>query len=664
MVGTARPEIGEAEPEFVRTSEHRVVVTLEPLGEDASLALLGELVGSSDVDASRFRLLLEKAGGNPLFLEETVRMLADSDLLDATTEIETLPVPESLQALIGSRLDAIPGGDKRVAQQASVVGAVFWHGAVAHLAGSLDNLEERFQTLERRDFIDRRGDSTIAGEREFAFKHILIRDVAYERLPKGRRAELHVRFSEWVTGLPAPEHELVEIVAYHLEQACRLASEVHQSPVAPPVDEAASALRRAGEKAERRGGIREADRYYARALELIEDHRTGAALELRVRRAFTRNVLGQVREAVEDLVSLAEHASEAGRRDVRGQALARLGQIDLRQGRVADARSHLTEAHEIATSAADERLQVTVMYRLSALRGDYEGDFERAIETARGGLRLAERIEDRTLQIEGHLRLGFFLENLAELAEAQHELECCLRLCEETGSRRDAAQATYLLGLVHYYRGDSDEAERLGLQARDWLDRTGETFMGIQNLIALASYALAKGDPEQAERWLGDALPLALEGGGFLVVQIYRHLVEVYVRQQRVDDARELLAFARRDAPQEDAYALTQVRLAEASLACGLGDADEAARAYADALRLLEEQQLVIELAETRLELARALRRFADAAGARAELGRAREAFATMGATAHLAEIDGIVRDLEEGAGIAGPLAQPQVNRS
>jgi predicted ATPase len=351
----------------MRTTDRRHVIALEPLAEEASLALVEELVGPDGVDGSRFQLLLEKAGGNPLFLEETVRMLADTEQLSTDTSLESLSVPESLQALIGSRLDALPAAEKRVAQQASVVGAVFWRGAVAHLAKSGDGLDERLQNLEHRDFVHPRPDSTIAGDREYDFRHILIRDVAYERLPKGRRVELHVRFSEWINGLAAPANEVVEILAYHLEQACRLAREVQQSPVPPPVEDAAAALKRAGEKAERRGGIREADRYYARALELLDDACSQSALELRVQRAFTRNVLGEVGQAVDELSTAADDARARGHTGIRGTALAMLGQIDLRQGRVNEAREHLSEAQDIANGTADRTLQVKVMYRLSAL---------------------------------------------------------------------------------------------------------------------------------------------------------------------------------------------------------------------------------------------------------------------------------------------------------
>jgi tetratricopeptide (TPR) repeat protein len=653
LLGTARPELAEAEPAFVHPSEHRHVVLLEALTGEASLALIEELVGASG-DGPRFQHLLEKAGGNPLFLEETVRMLAD---VDAETDVESVPVPESLQALIGSRLDALPGGDKRVAQQASVVGAVFWFGAVAHVAGSPDGLEGRLETLERRDFIHARGDSTIAGEREFGFKHILIRDVAYERLPKGRRAELHVRFSEWITRLPAPENELIEILAYHLEQACRLAREVVQSPVAPPVAEAARALGRAGEKAERRGGIREADRYYARALDLIEDARSRAALELRVRRAFTRNVLGEVRQAADELTATADDAADAGQRDLRGTALVMLGQIDLRQGRAADARVHLSEALEIASETADSPLQVRAMFRLSALWADFEGEFERAVAEVRRGLEVAHEMDDRTLLVEGHLRLAFFLVNMGELAIAEDELERCLALAEETGSLRDDAQTTYLLGLVKHYRGEAEEAERLGLQAREWLERTGESYMGIQNLIGLAKYALARDDPRAAEQWLQEAVPLALEGGGWLVVWVYRHLTEALLRQGRIDDAEVLAEFAGRNVPEEDPFATAQMLLAEGAVAVARKDGLGAVARYEEVVGLLADQHLPLETAEARVELARALRVSGDVVRARVELEGAHERFTAMGALTCVSEVDVQLRELErEGAGLPGPL--------
>jgi predicted ATPase len=196
------------------------------------------------------KALIENAGGNPLFLEETVRMLHDEGLIDLeqwqSDEARELPIPTSVQGLISSRLDRLERGEKQLAHHASVVGPVFWAGAVAHLG--LDNgtppedPRPGLQELERRDFVAHRTVSTVAGEDEYAFKHILMRDVAYGQLPKGRRAQLHLRFSDWVTGERGKGEEFIEIVAWHLEQACGLSREVARSPIEPPIREAADAL--------------------------------------------------------------------------------------------------------------------------------------------------------------------------------------------------------------------------------------------------------------------------------------------------------------------------------------------------------------------------------------------------------------------------------------
>ena len=657
VVCSSRPELADVQPPFLLEDDRRHVRTLEALSDEDSESLLGSLLGA-DAGSDAMSKLLEAAAGNPLYLEELVGMLADSGF-EVGGDVATMPVPESLQALIGARLDGLAPREKRVSQHSSVAGSVFWAGAVSHLQGSHEGVTDSLETLERRDFVYENRPSSVVGDREYAFRHILIRDVAYDRLPKGRRAELHARFVDWLREISVgAEDEFVEVAAYHLEQACLLARSVARSPIEPPIMAAAQALGRAGEKAKGRGGMREADRYYVRALDLLDDRLSETALDFRVRRAFTRNRLGEVTNAMEDLVAAAEDAVTTGHDGIRGTALAWLGQIELNRGRIVEARGHLTEAHQIACRTGDRTLEVRAVYRLAALSGDYDGEFERAIADTRAGLQLAEELGDRSLQIEGRLRLAFFLENIGELARAQEELERCLELSKAAGSLGDDAQATYLLGLVRYYRGAPDEAEELGLRAREWLERTGETFMATQNLLALARYAMAREDAALAEAWLQEALPAALESGGFLAVQVYRQLGEALVRQDRLDDARELLEYARRDAPDEDPYARTQVLLAEACLAGATGELDEASRAYAGAERLLEEQQLVVELAEARVEHARILRRLEDATAAHAALVLARDRFAAIGATAHVTRIEATLHELEgERAGVTGPPA-------
>ena len=649
VVGSARPEIEETAAAF--TASGRAVVKLEALDAAGSEALLGRLLEGLALPRETAETLLRNAGGNPLFLEETVRMLEAA----AAEGAQEIPVPTSLQSLIGSRLDQLPGGEKRLTQHASVVGAVFWPGAVAHLDGDDGDIDSGLDALERRDLIRAHLESSVAGEREYGFKHVLIRDVAYGRLPKGRRAGLHLGFAEWVSGLPGGDDDFVEIVGYHLEQSCRLAREVPHSPVPAPDEMAVAALTRAGEKSERREGIREADRFYQRALDLLGDQESEAALAIRLRRGGTQKALGELRRARDELAAVAEAAPRFSRPDLRGSALVALANIDYKQGRATEARERLTEAVAIASGIGDSRLRIQAVFELANLHAWFEGGDNAPLDDLREGVRIAEEVDDRALQVEGHMRMGFLLFNLGDLAGSEEHLSRCLALAGDAGSHRDEARVTFLLGLVKHYRDEPREAERLSRQALDWLERTGDSFFQIQNLRALALHALANGDLQLAEDRLRAALELGLEGGGWLVIETYRLLTETVVRQGRVDDARELVAFAARNVPDEDVYARAALLLAQACVATASGERSSATVSFEEALRTLEEQRLLIDLGEARVAFARALRSFGEPTGAQAELERARAIFKRMDARRPVREVDRELAELE-GAGEPGPL--------
>jgi tetratricopeptide (TPR) repeat protein len=172
------------------------------------------------------------------------------------------------------------------------------------------------------------------------------------------------------------------------------------------------------------------------------------------------------------------------------------------------------------------------------------------------------------------------------------------------------------------------------------LERTGDSYFQIQNLRALAMYALAGKRLQEAEEWLKAAIPLALESGGWLVLEIYRLLVETLVREDRLDEARELVAFAARNVPEEDVYSRAALLLAEASVAAAEGDGDAALSRYPEALLLLEEQHLLIDLAEGHLTFGRTLRRFGRPEEAKAQFERGYRIAAPMGAQALIAELE------------------------
>jgi class 3 adenylate cyclase/tetratricopeptide (TPR) repeat protein len=635
ILGSGRPELLDCGHPLVAADGYRHVVELDSLGEEESRAFLAQLARSRELPEALVDAVLRNAGGNPLFLEEMVGMILDEGLLEAGRELElqALPVPDNVQALIGSRLDLLASRDKRIAQVASVVGKVFWRGAVAILAETDGKIDDSLRELERRDFVRRNELSSVAGEDEYAFKHILIRDVAYRRLPKGRRAELHVRFAAWTAALPGGEDEFVEIVAYHLESACRLASEIARSPIEPPILLAVNALAAAAEKVTRREGWREAVRYYDRALALLGEGHPERNLELGVKRGLALAFLGDVRGAADELSAAAEAALLLGRPDLRSSGLITLGNLDHRQGRPKQARVRLAEAQELALESGDPSLRVRSTFALAAVQGDYEAESEQAVAGLRAALSLAEEMDDRALCVEGHLRLGFHLFNAGQIAASERELRLCTELAAELGSIRDQARAAFLLGLVSFYLGEPDDAERINQQARDWLERTSEPYFQMQNYRALGLYALTRDDLDEAERRLQEAIRVGIQEGGRYVIEVYRFLTETFVRQGRLEDAAALLEFASRSAPDEDLVAKAYALLARAAVTGAQGKR-EALEMYEEAIAVLVDHELPIEAADARVTYAAALRQFGDLDASRDQLDIAHEAFERMGAAA------------------------------
>jgi tetratricopeptide (TPR) repeat protein len=664
LIGTSRPELKDESPGFFGTEGRRRTLDLETLGPEAAAALLTDLTGDAAYAETPFaETLITNAGGNPLFLQETVQMLRDEGLLDLERwqgdEMQDVPIPTSVQGLISSRLDHLEAKEKQLAHHASVIGSVFWAGAVAHLGApegaQPDDPSAGLTELERRDFVAHLRDSSVAQDEEYAFKHILIRDVAYGQVPKGRRAQLHLGFSEWTKRLPSSGDEFVEIIAWHLEQACLLAREVARSPIEPPIREAAGMLAEAGGRAERRESLREAHRYYTRALDVLGDEHEELRGELRVKRGDMAMQLGQLKEATEELVEVAEDGARLGRADLQAEALVLLGDIDQRQGRQTDAHERLLEAERLAGLTSDARLKVRAAFVLATHRGEYEGQPDEAIEDLRPAMLAAEEIEERALVAEGHLRVAALLMS-HDLPAAEDELRRCLEIAAELGSHRIEAEATSWLGWVAYYRGRPEEGDRLSLQARTWFERTGDSYFQVQNLITgLAIFALEEGRPEDAEAWLREAMPISLEIGGWVLLKTYWHLVEALVAQDRLDDAREIVVFAARSVQEEDPQSPAWLSMAEALVATASGELAAASAAFAEAVRLFEEFDFAFDLAQARFTLGRALRAFGDVTGARVEFERARTIFVRLGADIRRDAIDLALGELVEGPTPAGP---------
>jgi tetratricopeptide (TPR) repeat protein len=212
VVCSARPELLERRSGWGGGKRNALTISLPPLTEEDTARLLADLLERPVLPAEEQTTLLQRAGGNPLYAEEYARML------DAGTSSD---VPETLQGVVTARIDALPGEEKEVLQQAAVFGKVFWTDALEK-AFAIDAwvLEERLHALERKEFVRREHRSAVAGARQYVFVHALVRDGAYGQMPRAARARAHERVSDWIDQLPADRAEdRAEMLAHHLVQS-------------------------------------------------------------------------------------------------------------------------------------------------------------------------------------------------------------------------------------------------------------------------------------------------------------------------------------------------------------------------------------------------------------------------------------------------------------
>jgi class 3 adenylate cyclase len=225
LLATARPEFAESHPGFAAGGSVGSSISLRPLTETQSAELVEQLLTVASLPAPLRAEILAKAEGNPFFVEEIIRRLIDEEILvregdtwRATEQALTFAIPDSVYGLLAARVDALPAEERLVLQEAAVIGRTFWADAVAH-ATSLE-VGGTLLALERRGLVVVRPTTSLTGQEEFAFKHALVRDVAYASLPKARRARAHAEAGAWIERLASDRtDEFAELIAHHYETA-------------------------------------------------------------------------------------------------------------------------------------------------------------------------------------------------------------------------------------------------------------------------------------------------------------------------------------------------------------------------------------------------------------------------------------------------------------
>jgi class 3 adenylate cyclase/tetratricopeptide (TPR) repeat protein len=300
LIATARPELLEQRPGW-GSRVRATTLELDALSSEDAVQLLDELLGGT-LPAGLREVVVQRAEGNPFFVEELLGTLIDRQLLErqnGSWRMAELPkdfaVPDTVQAVVAARVDLLDPAEKQALQAASVIGRIFWAGPVYEL---VHDSEPDLRILEERDFIRRRPGSSIAGDREYAIKHALTREVAYAGLPKARRARLHAAFARWLERTGDGRDEDAPLLAHHYAEAVRpddadLAWGGAESELLELRACALAWLRRAAERAIGRFEIDEGLALLHRALELEPDEANQAALWREIGRANVLKMDGE-----------------------------------------------------------------------------------------------------------------------------------------------------------------------------------------------------------------------------------------------------------------------------------------------------------------------------------------------------------------------------------
>jgi class 3 adenylate cyclase len=393
VVCTARPELYERHRGWGGGKRNSTTISLSPLDAGETSHLLARLLDQAVLPAETQALLLERAGGNPLYAEEFVRMLRDRDLLRRGAVLAgAIPVPDSVQALISARIDTLPAERKSVLQDAAVLGKVFWRGAVAAMGGRDDDeVAAALHELVRKELVRPARTSSVAGDAELSFWHASIREVALGQIPRETRAEKHRAAAEWIEAVSASTGGREELLAYHYEEAFRLASAAGRAELAAGFREAAvQHVLAAGERAYALDPAA-AVSLAQRALELVPD---GHPQRPRALALFARvaTIAGDDFEEVQRIgAEAAEGYRAAGDLHEAGSLVAELSGVAWSVGDAERARALLAEA--VATLeplGASEGLSVA--YAFSAFLLMVEAEPREAIALAERAIGVAREV--------------------------------------------------------------------------------------------------------------------------------------------------------------------------------------------------------------------------------------------------------------------------------
>jgi predicted ATPase/class 3 adenylate cyclase len=592
VIALARPELLDIRPGWGGGRLRATSIELEPLAPAESEQLIDALDGSLG-EAER-QEVLAKTEGNPLFLEETMRMLTE----EGTERIGR--IPDTLHALIAARIDRLAPDAKALLQRAAVIGRIFWEGALERLSPELESLDDPLEDLRLREFVLDEERSSIRGERAYKFKHVLIREVAYGGLSKSARAEHHARFAEWLKERAG--EELLEIRAFHLDRATALLAELDGAAPVELQREAADALTEAGLRAFAREANRTARQHFVRAVELEPSTRRRY---LAARAADRLSDLPAVSREMEEVLAAAIQEGDGW---TQGRALVTLAEAAvMREGDVGAAEEMVDNA--LAVLEPDDHSGRYRALRARATIAWMRGDLAKEEQVMLEALELARASEHKGFESEAADELASVYMARLELDRAEPLIQQAILLAEESGSAMSRGRALRFAGQLHLYRRELDDAEAALEAAREHLAEAGAAWMLGRTLNFAAWTARHKGDIARSERLFRESIRILapLEDRATLC-ETQRSLAELLLSQGRVDEAERFALAARETVGPHDvtSHATTTMSLGLVRAAQGRDEeAEELLRQAYDTLAATEHRKHQCELLQALVQFLR-----------------------------------------------------------
>jgi serine/threonine protein kinase/tetratricopeptide (TPR) repeat protein len=497
----ARPSLYERRPQWGEGQRFHERIQLEPLSQLSSRRLVRELLKHvPEVPTALRDLVVDRADGNPFYIEELIKALIDDRVIVKgeetwsvdTTRLSTVRVPATLTGVLQARLDTLPAGLHQLLQRASVVGRIFWDAAAIRLSQEAAGLkpaevQSMLEDLRDREMVLQREESGFAGTVEFVFRHAILRDVTYETvIPRQRRA-LHRMVGDWlieVGGERAGEHTL--LVAEHYGRA--------EEPAL-----AAAQLSKAAERAIRLATFEEAATLIQRAREMLTGaEHTEQRVGVDILSAELEGIRGTYSKATEILKAALEEARATGSSKAQARVLGYLGRLAMWQSDP-QAGAYLQEALSFSRDAGDAALHLFNLRQMgNAL---VQTDPKESLKYNLESVELARRIGDRSGLGHGLNSLGIAYNLTNQFKESEATFLEGHSVARELGDRVSESMVLSNLAALHAAMGDLDRAER---EARDSLamaKEIGSVALMPTNFMVFAEIALYRGRDSEALEW-------------------------------------------------------------------------------------------------------------------------------------------------------------------